>query len=108
MTKAAQGRPCPSSAQINGRSRRSALDDDLAAVVIDIAIVIALLDNNGFAVAVIAALAYDVPIPIPVAVAVAVSFTDGHATRTHADADLFRRRREGGCDKRGSRDNSKT
>jgi hypothetical protein len=106
MTKAAQGRPCPSSAQINGRWRRSALDDDLAAVVIDIAIVIALLDNNGFAVAAITALTYDVPIPIPIAVA--MSFTDGHATRTHADADLFRRRREGGCDKRGSRDNSKT
>jgi hypothetical protein len=91
MTKAAQGRPCPSSAHINGRSQRSAFDDDLAAVVIDIAIVIALLDNNGFAVAVITALAYDVPISI--AIAVAMSFTDGHATRTHADANLFRRRR---------------
>jgi hypothetical protein len=93
-------------AQVSGRSRRSALDDDLAAVMIDIPIVIALLDDNRFAVAAIIALAYDVPIPI--AVAITMGFTDGYTARAHADADFFCGRWQGGSDKRGSRDNSKT
>jgi hypothetical protein len=93
-------------AQVSGRSRRSAVDDDLAAVVIDIPIVIALLDDNRFVVVAITALAYDVPITI--AVAITMGFTDGYAARAHPDADFFCDRWHGGSDKCGSRDNSKT
>jgi hypothetical protein len=93
-------------AQVSGRPRRSALDNDLAAVVIDIPIVIALLDDNRFTVAAIAAFAYDVPIPIPIAIT--MGFTDGYAARAHADADFFCGRWQGGSDKCGGRDNSKT
>jgi hypothetical protein len=77
--------------QINWR-RSVAIDDDLAAIVIDIAVMLASFDDNRVAIAVI----------IPVtnhfafanAVAVAMAFTDRHAGRTHADANFFRKCRQ--------------
>ena len=76
------------------------IDDDLAAVVIDIPIVIALFDDNRVAIAVIVPFANDI--------AVAVAFTDRHADRAHTDANFFCGCRQRGSDERGSRYNSKT
>jgi prepilin-type processing-associated H-X9-DG protein len=90
----------------HGLRRSIAIDDDLAAVMVDIAVVIALLDDNRVAVAVIVAVANDVTVPIPVTVAVA--FADGHAARADTDTNFFRGRRQRDSNKRDGRDNSQT
>jgi hypothetical protein len=95
-SRSEKGRPKAALSSQASCSRRSVvIDDDLAAVVIDIPIVIALFDDNRVAIAVI----------IPVAnhfafandVAVTMAFADGHADRAHTDANFFC-----GCRQRGS------
>jgi hypothetical protein len=82
------------------------VDDDLATVVIDVPVVIAPLDDNRVAIAVIA------PLPNYFAlanhIAVTMARTDRHAHRAHAHTDLFRACRQRGSDKGGSRYSSKT
>ena len=77
------------------------IDDDLASVVIEIPITVALPDDDGVAVAVIATLTNDLALVNDIAVAVAL--TDGHTHRTHAHADFFRTGRQRGPDQGGSR-----
>ena len=73
---------------------------------VDIAVVIALLDDNRVAVAVIVAVANDVTVPIPITVAVA--FADGHPARADADTNFFRGRRQRDSNQRSGCDNSQT
>jgi hypothetical protein len=95
------------SSQASCRSPGSVvIDDDLAAVVIDIPIVIALFDDNRVAIAVIVPVANHFAVANDIAVAVA--FTDRHADRAHTDANFFCACRQRGSDERGSRYNSKT
>jgi hypothetical protein len=82
------------------------IDDDLASVVIEIPITVALPDDDGVPVAVIATLANDLALANDIAVAVAM--TDGHTHRAHAHPDFFRAGRQCGPDQRGSRYGSKT
>jgi hypothetical protein len=77
------------------------VDDDLATVVIDIPVMVALLDDDGVAITVIVAVANDLTFADDVAVTMA--FANGHANRPDADADLFCACRQRGSDKRGSR-----
>jgi hypothetical protein len=81
------------------------IDNDLAAVVIDIPIVIALLDDDGIAVAVIVAVTNHFALANDLAVTMSVA--DRHADRTHTYADFIRSRRQRYSDKCGSRYNSK-
>jgi hypothetical protein len=67
------------------------IDDDLAAVVIDVAIMVALLDDDRVAIAVVVAVANDLAFANDIAVTMA--FTDGHADRPDAHTDLFCTRR---------------
>jgi hypothetical protein len=81
------------------------IDDDLTPVVIEIPVAIALSNDDGVAIAVIATLANDFALANNVTVA---ALTDGHADRTHADTDFFCTGRQCGPDQRGSRYGSKT
>jgi hypothetical protein len=93
--------------EANSRSQRSiVVDDDLAAVAIDIPIVIAPLDDNRVAIAVIVPVANHFAFANDIAVTMTVA--DRHADRADADADFFRACRQRGSNKRGSRDYSKT
>jgi hypothetical protein len=80
------------------------IDDDLAAVMIDVAIMVALLDDDRVAIAVVVAFANDLAFANDIAVTMAVA--NGHADRTHAHTDLFCTCRQRGSDERSSRDNS--
>jgi hypothetical protein len=82
------------------------IDDHLAAVVIDIPVMVAPLDDDRVAIAVIVAVANYLAFANDVAVTMALA--DGYADRTHAHTDLFCACRQCGSDKRGSRDNSQT
>jgi hypothetical protein len=80
------------------------VDDDLAAVVIDIPIVIALLDDDRIVVAAIAvAIANYIALAHDVDIAVAMTFTNGHADRADTHAHFFRTHRQSRSDHRGSR-----
>ena len=68
------------------------IDDDLASVVIEIPITVALPDDDGVPVAVIATLANDLALANDIAVAVAM--TDGHTHRAHAHPNFFRAGRQ--------------
>jgi len=82
------------------------IDNDLAAVVIDIPIMIALFDDDGIAIAVIVAVANHFTLANDVAITMALAH--GHADRPHTHADFIRNRRQRGSEQRGTRDNSKT
>jgi hypothetical protein len=87
----------------NHRSRRSVvIDDDLAAVVIDVPIMIALLDDDRVMIAVIAVANY-IAVAHDVDIAVAMTLANGHADRADTNAYFFRKRRQGSSDHRGSR-----
>jgi hypothetical protein len=93
--------------EANSRSQRSiAVDDNLAAVAIDIPIVIALLDDNRVSIAVIVAVANHFTLANDITVT--MTFADRHADRTHTDADFFGACRQCGSNKRRSRDYSQT
>jgi hypothetical protein len=81
------------------------IDDDLAPVVIDIPVAIALSNDNRVAIAVIAPLANHFALADDIAIAMA--FADRHTNRTNADADFFRACRQPGPDKGNGRYNSK-
>jgi hypothetical protein len=81
------------------------IDDDLAPVVIDIPVAIALFNDNRVAIAVIAPLANHFALADDIAVTMA--FADRHTTRTNAHADFFRACRQPGPDKGSGRYNSK-
>jgi hypothetical protein len=78
------------------------VDDDLAAVVIDIAIMIALLDDDRVMVAMIA-VANNIAVAHDVDIAVAMAFTNSHADRPYTHAYFFRTCRQRSSDHRGSR-----
>jgi hypothetical protein len=82
------------------------IDDDLAAVMIDIPIAIASFDDNRVAIAAIVPVAHHFALANDIAITMA--FTDRHAGRTHTHAKFFRRCRHRSPDKRGSRYGSKT
>jgi hypothetical protein len=82
------------------------IDDDFAAVVIDVPIMIALFDDDRITIAVIVAVANHFTLADDIAVA--MTLADGHADRSHTHANFFRKRRQRGSEQRGGRDNSKT
>jgi hypothetical protein len=81
------------------------IDDDLAAVVVDIPIMVALLDDDRVVIAAIA-VAHDIAVAHRVDIAVAMALADRHADRADADADFFRTGWQRGSDHRGGRYNS--
>jgi hypothetical protein len=102
-----KGRPkaALSSDDLSQFSRSSVVvDDDLAAVVIDIPVTIASLDNDRVAITVIVPVANHFAFANDFAVTMAL--TDRHADRTHAYADFFGECRQRGSDKRGSHYNN--
>jgi hypothetical protein len=82
------------------------IDDDLAAVVIDIPIMIALFDDDRIAIAVIVAVANHFALANDIAISMALA--DGHADRSHTNANFIRNCRQRGSEQSGGRYNSKT
>jgi hypothetical protein len=78
------------------------IDDDLAAVVVHVPIMVALFDDDRIVIAMIA-VANHVAVASYIDIAVAMALTDGHADRTHTHANFFRKRRQRSPDHRGSR-----
>jgi hypothetical protein len=87
------------------KSASSVIDDDLAAVVVHIPIMIALLDDDRVMIAVIAVTNH-IAVANYIDVAVAMALADGHADWTHTHADFLRKRRQRSPDHRGGRDRS--
>jgi hypothetical protein len=67
------------------------VDDHFLAVMVDIAVMIAMLDDDGIVMVIALADDFTITIAIPVTVA----FADGHADRTDANTDFFRTGRHG-------------
>jgi hypothetical protein len=82
------------------------IDNDLAAVVIDIAIMITLFDDDRVAIPMIVAVANHFTLADDIAITMALA--DGHADRTHTHANFIRNCRQRGSEQRGGRYNSKT
>jgi hypothetical protein len=70
------------------------VDDHGLSIMVDIAVMIALLDDNGIVTIMVVALLDDFTIAIAVAIPVMAS-SDGYADRTDADTDFFRAGRHG-------------
>jgi hypothetical protein len=74
------------------------VDDDRLSIAIDVPVVVALLDHDGFVAVVTLADNVAIAIPIP------VSGSDGHADRTDTNANFFRASRHSTANS-GRRDN---
>jgi hypothetical protein len=62
------------------------VDDDRLSIAIDVPVVVALLDHDGF----VAVVPLADNVAIPIAIPIAVSGSDGHADRTDTNANFFR------------------
>jgi hypothetical protein len=78
------------------------VDDHGLSIMVDIAIMIALLDHNGIVTIMVVAFPDDFTIAVTIPV---MAGPDGHADRTHTDADFFRTGRHGETDSGGSHGN---
>jgi hypothetical protein len=105
-----KGRPKAASSRSKPfrKTKSVVIDDDLAAIVVDIAVMIAPFNDDRIAIAVIVAVTNHFAFANHVAVAVTMALTDRHATRTDADADFFGKSGERGSDDGRRRNNCQT
>jgi hypothetical protein len=79
------------------------IDDDLAAIMIHIPVMIALIDDDRVVIAVSVAVANHIAVPNHIDIAVAMALADGHADRADAHANFFCKCRQRSADHRGGR-----